>query len=88
MAENDKPRSPFGDISKDNPRTLERVSDGARTRVTDPLEFMSLTTAHGYRDITESGSGSSRSGSSRKGGSSNAGTGSGTTEATGSTGAK
>lgn len=37
-----KPNQPFGEISKDNPRTLERVSDGAVTRVTDPLEYMSL----------------------------------------------
>jgi len=76
-------RSPFGDISKDNPRTLKRVSDGAKTRVTDPLEYMSLTTAYGYRDITE---GDEDSGSRKP--SSNAGTGSGSTEAIGSTGTK
>jgi hypothetical protein len=69
-----KPNQPFGEISKDNPRTLERVSDGAVTRVTDPLEYMSLTTAYGYKDIT-SGSGSRKS----SGGSSNTGTGSGGT---------
>lgn len=69
----DKPRSPFGDVSKDNPRMLERVTDGARVRVTDALEFTSLTTAHGYRDVT-SGSGS---GSSKGKGSTNVGTGSG-----------
>ena len=80
-SKDDKPRSPFGDISKDKPRTLERVSDGAKTRVTDPLEFMSLTTAHGYRDITGD------SGSSRKG-SSNAGTGSGNPPATDNTTSK
>lgn len=67
----DKPRSPLGDVSKDSPRTLERVSDGAITRVTDPLEFASLTTAYGYRDITDSGIKSK--------GSSNTGTGSGGT---------
>lgn len=84
-SKDDKQRSPFGDISKENPRTLERVSDGAKTRVTDPLEFMSLTTAHGYRDVT-GGSGSSRKGSS--GGSSNAGTGSGNPPASDNTTSK
>lgn len=78
----DKPRSPFGDVSKDKPRTLERVTDGAKVRVTDPLEFTSLTTAHGYRDVT-GGSGSS----SRKG-SSNTGTGSGNEPATDNTTSK
>lgn len=65
----DKPRSPLGDVSKDSPRTLERVSDGAITRVTDPLEYASLTTAYGYKDIT----------GTKSKGSSNTGTGSGGT---------
>lgn len=77
-----KANKPFGDISKNNPRTLERVTDGARTRVTDPLEFMSLTTAHGYRDITDGESGSARRGSS------NAGSGSGNPPASDNTTAK
>lgn len=80
----DKPRSPLGDVSKDKPRMLERVSDGARTRVTDPLEFMSLTTAYGYRDVTDSGSGKSKG----SGGSSNTGTGSGGTPASDNTTSK
>lgn len=74
-AKNTKPTSPFGDVSKDNPRELERVSDGAKTRVTDPLEYVSLTTAYGYRDITDGG------GSTKRSGSSNAGSGSGNTAA-------
>lgn len=80
----DKPRSPFGDVSKDKPRTLERVSDGARTRVTDPVEFANLTTGMGYRDVTGETSKSSR----KSGGSSNVGTGSGGTPASDNTTSK
>ena len=81
-SDEDKPRSPFGDISRDNPRMLERVSDGAMTRVTDPLEYASLTTAHGYRDVTTESGKTSRSGSS------NVGTGSGGTASTDNTTSK
>ena len=78
----DKPRHPLGDISKDRPRTLERVTDGAKVRVTDPLEYSSLTTAHGYRDVTGG------SGKTKSGGSSNTGTGSGNEPATDNTTSK
>ena len=40
-------------VSKDNPRRLMRVSDGSETNVSDPGEYLSLTSAHGYRDITD-----------------------------------
>lgn len=39
------------DISPDNPRLLVD-RDGNRARSTDPIEYHSLTTGHGMRDIT------------------------------------
>jgi len=41
------------EVSKDHPRTLRRVSDGAVARVTDLAEYQSLTMTQGYRDITD-----------------------------------
>lgn len=70
-------------VSKDNPRTLQRVSDGAKARTTDQTEYVSMTSAMGYRDVTDEGSKSSKSTGSNTG-SDNVGTGSGQT-GTGST---
>lgn len=83
MAENDTPVSPLGDVSRDKPRMLERVSDGARTRVTDPLEYANLTTGQGYRDVTDA-----KPARKSSGGSSNTGTGSGGTPTTDNTTSK
>lgn len=76
-----KKDQPAPAASKDNPRILERVTDGAKARTTDQIEYLSMTTGMGYRDIT------SGSGSKSSGGSSNTGTGSGTTGTVGSGGA-
>lgn len=47
--------APIELVTPDNPRIVERTSDGARARVTDQGEYVSMTTGMGYRDITESG---------------------------------
>ena len=69
-------------VSAENPRLLERVSDGARTRATDPVEYLNLTTAYGYRDITDAKTSTSTSSNTGTGsGSSTTSTTSGTTSA-------
>lgn len=67
-------------VSKDNPRLLQRVSDGAYARATDQTEYVSMTSAMGYRDVTDEGTKSTT-----KSGSSNTGTGSGGTPTTDNT---
>lgn len=45
--------APIELVTPDNPRIVERTSDGARARVTDQGEYVSMTSAQGYRDVTD-----------------------------------
>jgi hypothetical protein len=48
-------------ISKDNPRTVRHRKTGAEVRCMDPGQYLELTSARGYRDVTDEATSSSSS---------------------------